>query len=47
MEENVKVSEELINNLSIEEIAELKVEVDDMLSRLDSMITSCNEALEA
>lgn len=39
----LEISDELLQSLSIDEIAELKVEVDDLLSKLDSILENCNE----
>ena len=48
MEENkLEITEEMLENLSIEDIAELKVEVDDLVRRLDNILETCNEALNA
>lgn len=45
MEENkmLNISQEMLDNLSIEEIADLKVEVDDLLKRLDDILEDCEE----
>lgn len=48
MENNrLEVSDELIQNLSIDQIAELKVEVEDLLEKLDSIIERCDETLNS
>lgn len=39
----LEISDELLQSLSIDEIAELKVEVDDLLNKLDSILENCNE----
>lgn len=46
-EKTLNISEELLENLSIEELAELKVEVDDMVSKLDNIIEICDETLNS
>lgn len=45
MEENkmLNISQEMLDNLSIEEIADLKVDVDDLLKRLDDILEDCEE----
>lgn len=43
----LEISQELLQNLSIDEIAELKVEVDELLSKLDSILETCNVALNS
>lgn len=45
-ENSLKISDELIENLSLEEIAELKIEMDDLFSKLDYMIECCDETLD-
>ena len=46
MEEKVlNISDEVLQNLSIDEIADLKVEVDDLLSELDNVVDTCDAAL--
>ena len=48
MEENFfNIPDELIENLSVDQIAELKVEVDDLLIKLDNILETCNESLES
>ncbi len=39
----LNISQEMLDNLSMEEIADLKVEVDDLLKRLDDILEDCNE----
>lgn len=39
----LNISQEMLDNLSIEEIADLKVEVDDLLKRLDDILEDCEE----
>jgi hypothetical protein len=45
--EKLEISDELLQNLSIDEIAELKVEVDDLLSKIDNILNTCNVALNS
>lgn len=49
MEENnmLNISQEMLDSLSIEEIADLKVEVDDLLKRLDDILEDCNEEVNS
>lgn len=39
------IKEEDLENLTPEELADLKVEVEDLIIRLDSMIDECDERL--
>ena len=39
------ISKETLDNLTIEEIVELKVEVDDLAKRLQDILDTCNEAI--
>lgn len=45
--EKLEISDELLQNLSIDEIAELKIEVDDLLSKIDNILNTCNVALNS
>ena len=42
-EKTLNISEETLNNLSIEELADLKVEVEELLQSIDNLIEECNE----
>ncbi len=42
-----KKSDKLLENLSIDEIAELKVEIDDLINQLDNILETCNIALNS
>lgn len=42
-----KRSDRLLENLSIDEIAELKVEIDDLINQLDNILETCNIALNS
>lgn len=46
-EKTLKISNELLDNLSLDDIAELKVEIDDMVNELDDIIETCNEVLNS
>ena len=43
----LEISDELLKNLSMDEIAELKIEVDELLNKLDNILETCNEALKS
>ena len=46
MEENMlNISKEQLEKLSIEELADLKVEVDDLMNKIDNIWATCEEAL--
>lgn len=46
-EKTLDISKEALNNLSIEELAELKVEVEELIIELDRIIETCNETLNS
>ena len=46
-EKTLNISEEVLDNLEIEQIAELKVEVDDIVNGLKNIIEKCDEALNS
>lgn len=41
----LNISNELIQNMSIEDISELKVEMDDLLTKLDNILETCDKSL--
>ena len=41
----LNISNELIQNMSIEDISELKVEMDDLFTTLDNILQTCDKAL--
>lgn len=45
--ENLNISKEMLDNLSVEELADLKVEVDDLVAEADSIIELCDETLNS
>ena len=50
MEDNnakINISDELLESLSMEELVDLKVEVDDLVERLDRVIADCDEAINS
>lgn len=44
---NLNISEELLQNLSIEEIADLKIEVDDLMIKINNVLENCESALNS
>lgn len=48
MDKNMlNISDELLQNLSVEQLAELKIEVDDLLFKLDNILETCKVALSS
>ncbi len=48
MEERLsQITKEELKQMSIEEIADLKVETEEMIQKLDDMIDMCNEILNS
>ncbi len=45
--ENLNISKEMLDNLSVEELADLKIEVDDLMAKADSIIELCDETLNS
>ena len=45
--EKLNISQEMLDNLSVEELAELKIEVEELLVELDDMIEKCNSTLNS
>jgi hypothetical protein len=41
------ISDELLENLSVEELVDLKIEVEGLLSEIDSIIETCDEAINS
>ena len=46
-DEKLEISQEVLENLTMEELAELKVEVDDLVEKTDEIIEICDEALNS
>lgn len=44
-EKTLNITEETLKNLSIEELADLKVEIDDLLETVNNLIKKCEETL--
>ncbi len=45
-EENLVINREELNELSTEELVDLKVELNDVLQEIEDLIAECDEALE-
>lgn len=45
-EENLVINKEELNELSIEELVDLKVELNDVLQEIEDLLLECDEALE-
>ena len=43
----LELSDELLKNMSVDQLAELKVEVEDLLVKLDNILEDCNEVLNS
>ncbi len=46
-DKGLNISDELLQNLSMEELTELRIEVNDLLDRLDNILETCDEILES
>ena len=46
-EKEIKLSDELLENISMEDLAQLKVEVDDLVNDLKDISAECDEALNS
>ncbi len=44
---NLDISDEALKSLSMEQLADLKIEVDSLLTRIDSLIEDCDEVLNS
>lgn len=40
-------TKEMLDTISIEDIADLKVEVDDLMAKLDNIIETCDTAINS
>lgn len=48
MQDNeIEISEELLQNMSVDDIVDIKIEVDDLIERLDSILEVCTVALNS
>ena len=46
-DKKINISDELLKSLSMEELVDLKIEVDDLVERLDKVIADCDEAINS
>lgn len=44
--DNLKVSEEFIQNASADQLLDVKMEIDDLISQIDELIDLCDENLD-
>ena len=47
MDEKVELTKEMVDKLSVEELAELKVEVDNLVNKIDDAIAECEDAINS
>ncbi len=45
--EKLDISQEDLAGLSVEELVEIKVEIDDLISQTDAMIAECDRVLNS
>ncbi len=45
--EKVNISQELLDNLPVDNLIDLKIEVDDMTSKVDELIEKCKSTLNS
>ena len=45
--EKLSISQEVLDNLSVEQLADLKVEIDDLMAEADSIIELCEETINS
>ena len=46
-DKTLNLSKEMLKELSIEQLTDLKVEVDDLLEEIDNLIKKCDDTLDA
>lgn len=46
-EKTLNITKEELDNLSIEQLADLKVEVDELLQKIDNLLEECDETLNS
>ena len=46
-DKTLNLSKEMLKELSIEQLTDLKVEVDDLLEEIDNIIKKCDDTLDA
>ena len=48
MDENMlNISDEQLENLSAEELADLKVDLEELINKIDDLIEECNEVINS
>ena len=48
MEENeIKISKEVLENISVEDLADLKVEVEELVNDLQGLVDECEEVVNS
>lgn len=48
MEENeIKISKEVLENISVEDLADLKVEVEELVNDLQGLVDECEDAINS
>lgn len=45
-ENNLNLSDEVLKNLTVKEIAKLKLEIDELIGKMDHVMESCDETLK-
>lgn len=45
--DTLDISQETLDNLTIEELVDLKVRVDDLSEKIQNIITTCDEAINS
>ncbi len=45
--EILNISDELLDNISVDNLTDLKIEVDEINAKLDDIISRCNSALNS
>lgn len=46
MEEILNVNQEEIEKLSVEELTDVKMELEDLIAKIDKLISECDEAIK-
>ena len=47
MEGKLEFSDEMLEKLTTEELVDLKIEVDDLLARIDNLLEECEETINS
>lgn len=45
LQDFINITDEELENLSLEELADLKIELDELSSRVDDMLKTCDDIL--